>query len=131
MHCGRSGLSRKLTTQNGRPGFLSGFFEQFSSDSIQLFGRGEQQYLKKLEDENNFATLEKFFSYPIPTCIFTEGGSPNPSFNTIAERSGCSVLQTPLDSADFTKSLIQLLEEIFAPTMTIQVFWLKSMELVS
>lgn len=118
---GRSGLSRKLTnSKTSRPGLpLSGFFEHFSSDSIQLFGRGEQQYLKKLEDESNFATLEKFFSYPIPTCIFTEGGLPNPSFNTIAERSGCSVLQTPLDSADFTKSLIQLLEEIFAPTVTI------------
>ncbi len=118
---GRSGLSRSLTTSKiSRPGLpLSGFFDEFSYESIQLFGRGEQQYLKKLESQNNLQSLEKLFSYPIPTCIFCDGGNPSLRFIEIAERSGCSVLQTDLDSADFTRGLIQMLDEIFADTKTI------------
>lgn len=118
---GRSGLSRKLTNSKiSRPGLpLSGYFEEFSHESIQVFGRGEQQYLKKLESEDNLDSLERLFSYPIPTCIFCDGGKPSLRFIEIAERSGCSVLQTALGSADFTRGLIQMLDEIFAETITI------------
>jgi HPr kinase/phosphorylase len=118
---GRSGLSRKITNAKiSRPGLpLSGFFDEFSSQSIQVFGKGEQRYLKKLESENNLATLERFFSFTLPTCIFCDGGRPSIRFIEIAERSGCSILQSALGSADFSKGLIQLLDEIFAETVTI------------
>ncbi|MDD4142802.1 MAG: HPr(Ser) kinase/phosphatase [Bacteroidales bacterium] len=118
---GRSGLSRKLSNSKiSRPGLpLSGFFDEFSHESIQVFGRGEQQYLKKLESENHLESVERLFSYPIPTSIFCNGGEPSRQFIKIAENSGCSVLQTALGSADFSRGLIQLLDEIFAQTVTI------------
>ncbi len=118
---GRSGLSRKLSNSKiSRPGLpLSGFFAEFSHESIQVFGRGEQQYLKKLESEDRMESIERLFSYPIPTCLFCNGGEPSSRFIEIAERSGCSVLQTALGSADFSRGLIQLLDEIFAQTITI------------
>ncbi|MDD3366684.1 MAG: HPr(Ser) kinase/phosphatase [Sphaerochaetaceae bacterium] len=118
---GRSGLSRKLSNSKiSRPGLpLSGFFDEFSYESIQIFGRGEQQYLKKLESENNLESLDRLFSYPIPTCVFCDKGKPSPRFIEIAERSGCSVLQTALGSADFSRGLFQLLDEVFAQTITI------------
>ncbi|MDD2296958.1 MAG: HPr(Ser) kinase/phosphatase [Sphaerochaetaceae bacterium] len=118
---GRSGLSRKLSNSKiSRPGLpLSGFFDEFSYESIQIFGRGEQQYLKKLESENNLESLDRLFSYPIPTCVFCDKGKPSPRFIEIAERSGCSVLQTTLGSADFSRGLFQLLDEVFAQTITI------------
>ncbi|MHC1693203.1 MAG: HPr(Ser) kinase/phosphatase [Sphaerochaetaceae bacterium] len=118
---GRSGLSRKLTTTKiSRPGLpLSGFFDEFSHESIQVFGRGEQRYLGQLENQNKLESLEKLFSYPIPTCIFCDGGAPSHRFIEIAEQSGCSVLQTTLGSADFSRGLYQLLDEIFAETITI------------
>ncbi len=118
---GRSGLSRKLTTTKiSRPGLpLSGFFDEFSHESIQVFGRGEQQYVKKLEELHTLETIERLFSYPIPTCVFCDGGSPSKQVVDIAERSGCSILQTALGSADFSRGLYQMLDEIFADTITI------------
>ncbi len=118
---GRGGLSRKLTSSHiSRPGLpLSGFFEQFNHDSIQLFGRGEQKYLEKLAQEGKTASIERLFSYPIPTCIFCNNGEPSPFFVELAERSGCSILQTPLTSGELSGALIQLLDEVFAQTMTI------------
>ncbi|MFA6706306.1 MAG: HPr(Ser) kinase/phosphatase [Sphaerochaetaceae bacterium] len=118
---GRAGLSRIITTTKiSRPGLpLSGFFEEFSHESIQVFGKGEQQYLKMLENQDRMESLEKIFSYPIPTCIFSDGGNPSTGFIEIAERSGCSVLQTALGTADFSRGLYQMLDEIFAETVTI------------
>ncbi|MCB5231240.1 MAG: HPr(Ser) kinase/phosphatase [Sphaerochaetaceae bacterium] len=118
---GRSGLSRKLANSKvSRPGLpLSGFFDVFNHDSIQVFGRGEQLYLDKLEREKNYDSLEKFFSFPVAACVFTDKGKPSSKFINIAENSGCAILTTDLTSADFSKGYIQLLEEIFAETMTI------------
>ncbi len=118
---GRSGLSRILVTSKiSRPGLpLSGYFEEFSHESIQVFGRGEIHYIEMLEKENKLDSVKKLFSYPIPTCIFCDGFTPSPQVIEIAERSGCSVLQTSLDSADFSRGLIQMLDEVFAETITI------------
>ena len=49
--CGRKGLVRELTIPDlNRPGLaLSGFYESFAAQRIQLFGRGEVAFLKKLK----------------------------------------------------------------------------------
>ncbi|MBN1648921.1 MAG: HPr kinase/phosphorylase [Spirochaetales bacterium] len=113
---GRPGLARKITVPNfNRPGLeLSGFFEKFANDRIQIFGSGENAYLKKLEAENDYSTLKTLFSYDIPCCIFTYGMGPNDEFMKIAEEAGCPVLQTDLPSTMLTTRLIRVLETIFA-----------------
>lgn len=118
---GRAGLSRKITTSKiSRPGLpLSGFFDEFSNNSIQVFGRGEQVYISKLEREKNLSSLEKIFSYDIPCCVFCDAGNPSDSLIALAEQSGTAVLTTPLISSDFSRRLYQTLDEVFAPTQTI------------
>ncbi|MDD3903770.1 MAG: HPr(Ser) kinase/phosphatase [Sphaerochaeta sp.] len=118
---GRTGLSRKITTSKiSRPGLpLSGFFDEFSNNSIQVFGRGEQVYLEKLEAEHNYASIEKLFSYDIPCCVFCDDGNPSDRFTEISEASGTAILRTNLISSDFSRRLYQTLDEVFAPTQTI------------
>jgi len=118
---GRPGLSRVITTSKiNRPGLtLSGFIQEFAYDSIQVFGKGEQAYLKTLEDKKSFDTIEKMFSFDIPTCVFCEGGTPGKEFIAIAEKSGCPILTTGLQSGDFSLRLYQVLSDIFAPQTTI------------
>ena len=118
---GRTGLSRKITTSKiSRPGLpLSGFFEEFSNNSIQVFGRGEQAYLQKLEAEHNLASIEKLFKYDIPCCVFCDGADPSPRFTALAEETGTAILKTCLLSSDFSRRLYQTLDEVFAPTQTI------------
>lgn len=118
---GRTGLSRKITTSKiSRPGLpLSGFFDEFSNNSIQVFGRGEQVYLDKLEAEQNLASIERLFSYDIPCCVFCDGGDPSAKIIELAEESGTSILKTDLLSSDFSRRLYQTLDEVFAPTQTI------------
>ena len=118
---GRPGLVREITLPEiDRPGLaLSGFFENFAYKRIQVFGRGENAYLKKLEQEEKKDTLEKIFTFEIPCCIFTYGMQPNSDFFHLADRSKCPILVTSLPSSEFSTRIIRVLSNIFAPHQTI------------
>ena len=74
--------------------------------------------IKKLAEENNYGSVEKFFSYQIPCCIFTHNLLPNERFLKIADDAGCAVLQTDLSSSEFNKRLVRILSDVFAPSKT-------------
>jgi len=48
--CGRNGLGREITLPDlNRPGLaLSGFYESFGFQRVQVFGRGETAFLEKI-----------------------------------------------------------------------------------
>lgn len=118
---GRSGLSRAITKPKiNRPGLaLSGFFVDFASASIQLFGHGEIVYTKLLEEKNNYETIEKLFSYQLPCIIFCDNGMPSEHLMELSETNAIPILRTPLDSAIFSRRLYTVFDEVFAKTETI------------
>ncbi|MDR0316178.1 MAG: HPr(Ser) kinase/phosphatase [Treponema sp.] len=118
---GRKGLSREISTPDlNRPmGAIMGFFEDFAYQRIHLFGRGEVSYLRKLQQNNETATLRQLFNYPIPCCIFTHNFSPHKEFLELAEAAQCPILVTDLGTADFSSRLMRILTEIFSPRQSI------------
>ena len=60
---GRKGLSRQITVPDiNRPGLaLSGFYESFAYQRVQVFGRGEYAYLNKLDYEGKTDTIKLLF----------------------------------------------------------------------
>jgi HPr kinase/phosphorylase len=114
---GRPGLTRSIEVPDlNRPGLaLSGFYDNFAYKRIQIFGRGENAYLQKLNAEGKTDTIEKLFSYVLPCVIFTHSLEPNGEFMRFAEDSGCPVLQTDLPSSDFSARLLRALSNVFAP----------------
>ena len=117
---GRSGLGRRLTVPDfNRPGLaLAGFFDAFAWEKLQIFGRGESAYLAKLDRENDYASVNKLFSYSVPCCIFTNSLLPTKTFMDAAEAAGCPILITPLSSSEFSSRVLRILYEIFAPKTT-------------
>ena len=118
---GRKGLSREISIPDlNRPmGAIMGFYEDFAYKRVQLFGRGEVSYLRRLEEKSEIETIQKMFDYPIPCCIFTHNLNPHKEFFDIAETAQCPLLQTDLGTADFSARLIRILSEIFAPRQSI------------
>jgi HPr kinase/phosphorylase len=117
---GRKGLGREIKIPDlNRPGLaLSGFFDNFAWQRIQIFGRGENAYLRKLCQEGRSDTVQKMMSFEIPCCIFTHGLMPDKSFIELAEAAKCPVLKTDLSSTEFTTRLMRALSTIFAPHQT-------------
>ncbi len=113
---GKRGLSRRIVVPDvNRPGLaLSGFYESFAYERVQLFGRGEYAYLEKLIREKNIDTIKNFFSYEIPCCVFSRNLIPDECYLSIAEEIGVPVLQTDLESTDFSTRLLRYFSEVFA-----------------
>jgi len=118
---GRKGLSREIYIPDlNRPmGAIMGFYEDFASDRIQLFGKGEVSYLRHLESSGELQTIRNLFNYPIPCCIFTHNLRPHKDFYDIAEAAQCPILQTDLGTAEFSARLMRILAEIFSPRKSI------------
>lgn len=117
---GRKGLVRQITIPDlNRPGLaLSGFYESFAYQRVQLFGRGEVAYLNKLMQEHNESFVRQLFTYQIPCCIFTRNLEPPKQFTDIADEAECPVLQTDLESTEFSSRLLRVFSDIFAPKRT-------------
>ena len=79
---GRKGLNRTISVPDiNRPGLeLSGFYDSFDCDRVQLFGHGETAYLLKLKKEKKSSSIEKLFSYNIPCVVFTHSLEPDVRF---------------------------------------------------
>lgn len=118
---GRSGLSRIITEPKiTRPGLaLSGYFEDFSYTSIQLIGHSEYSYIKRLEEKNDYSTIDKLFSYQLPCIIFCEGVRPSDHIIELSDSRAIPLLVSERDSSDFSRRLYTLLDEVFAKTATI------------
>ncbi|MDR1955391.1 MAG: HPr(Ser) kinase/phosphatase [Treponema sp.] len=118
---GRKGLARKISIPDlNRPGLaLSGFYDSFAYERIQLFGRGEVAYLKKLAAEGETDTIKYLFSYPIPCCIFSHHLTPDQNFFEAAEQAHCPILQTDLNTTEFHARLMRVLSDIFAPRQSV------------
>ncbi|GHT54923.1 HPr kinase/phosphorylase [Spirochaetia bacterium] len=118
---GRKGLTREIGSPDlNRPGLaLSGFYDLFAHQRIQLFGQGEAAYLGKLAAEGSGATIRQMFSYPIPCCIFTHGISPDQEFFDEAEHTQCPILQTDLTTSEFSARIMRILSDIFAPRQSV------------
>lgn len=123
---GRRGVFNEITQPDiNRPGFaLSGFLDNFAYMRIQLFGKGEVGYLKKMiKDERDGLTpkgsTKHFFiallKMPIPCCVFSNDFVPPDEFLEIAEDACCPIFQTSLTSSEFTVRILRILYNVFAP----------------
>lgn len=117
---GKKGLSSSITVPEiNRPGLaLSGFFDTFAHQRIQVFGRGECAYLQQADKDKLTQNLETFFSYDIPCCIFTNNQTPDDNFLHLAQRKNCPILQTTLETAEFINRVTRVCFNIFAPKKT-------------
>lgn len=118
---GRSGLSRRIKVSDiNRPGLaLSGFYECFVYERVQVIGRGEYAYLQKLESEDNYEPIKQFFTYEIPCVVFCQNLQPSETILSLAETSGVPVLVSDLGSSEFAQRIIRVFSDIFAPRKTL------------
>lgn len=102
-----------------RPGLeLTGYFDYFAYDRVQILGRTEISYLEGLPEDVRKSRLEKFFSYDIPCVIITRSLVPPPELTAIAEKSNKPVLGTRTATTLFMSRLTDFLESELAPRTT-------------
>ena len=112
---------RKITKADiNRPAIqLTGFFEAFSNERVQIIGNVECYYMESLATEVKRERIKELLSYDIPCIIFCRDHKPSPEFLEIAEENGVPILGTSRPTSEFTAELIYVLGEQLAPSIAI------------
>lgn len=118
---GRGGLEKAIAgPEVNRPGLgLTGFFENFAYSRIQIFGKGESAYVESVLERGEDGNLRDFFSYDIACCVYTHNCPVPERLCELAEQNNVTILATSLDSADFIRKIHPLLDDWFAPSVSI------------
>ncbi len=103
-----------------RPGLtLTGTYDFFVDERIQVFGKGESYFLNRLDGQQLIATCDKYFQFKIPCCFFTHFSEIPGQFLEYALRFHVPLIKTTYSTVDFTNLLSRILDEAFAESVFI------------
>jgi len=98
---------------------LTGFWDFFEPNRIQLIGKVEYVYLQRMEPEARLKVYEDFFSQPIPCIIYARSQRPDDDIIRLAEQKGVPLLMTNLSTSAITSEIIRWLHVQLAPMISI------------
>lgn len=103
-----------------RPGLaLTGFYDHFAWNRVQLIGNGEVAYLNSLDKTTRLARIRAMIDRKAFCFVFTSGYKPHQEEVKIAEEMGAVLLSTPLKTRVFANLATFVLGALSAPTATI------------
>jgi HPr kinase/phosphorylase len=118
---GEAGLDKVIGEKSiNRPALaLTGYLKYFAHKRIQLFGAGEMGYLRDLREETQTLVLGQIFTRKIPCVIVSRNLAPTRPLAHASREANVPLIRSPLNTKDFTAQATVLLEERFAPRMTV------------
>ncbi len=109
-----------VTNEINRPSMqITGFFDYFYNDRIQVLGRVEFSYLEKLSSDKRYSALEKLFEKNIPCIIVTREMDVFDEMINLATKYNTPVLRTKNTTSRFISALMAFLNVELAPRITI------------
>lgn len=113
--------SIKITVPDiNRPALqLTGYFEHFASERVQIIGYVEYTYLMGLPMEKKLPVYEQFISSKIPCVIYTTRTVPDQELLDLANQYGVPVFSTDKSTSSFMAEIIRWLNVELAPCITI------------
>ena len=114
---GKNGITNRISSSEiNRPGLsLTGFFEHFAHDRIQIFGKGEWAYLNSLDKQGLEKITKEFFGFHLNCIIFTHGNIPPKEFESYCEIHSIPLLNSPITTHKFISIISQILDRSLAP----------------
>ncbi len=114
---GNGGLLNRISSSEiNRPGLsLTGFFEFFAHDRIQVFGKGEWAYLQSLHLDKLLDITKQFFNYHLNCIVFTHGNVPQDLFIQKCDELNIPLFSTKISTHKFITLISQILDRALAP----------------
>ena len=107
-------------TDINRPALqLTGFFEHFPTDRVQVIGHVENTYLTTLDEGRKKYIYDQIFSSNIPCMIFCRGIQPDEYILEAGNKYGVPVLVTNMTTSSFMAEIIRWLNVELAPCISI------------
>ena len=98
---------------------LSGYFDHFDSDRVQVIGYVEYTYLQTLEEAKKMKMYDELLSHKIPCLIFSRALEPDQELLEKATQADTPVLITQKSTSSFMAELIRWMNVKLAPCISI------------
>lgn len=98
---------------------LTGYFEHFANERVQIIGVVELSYLNRMEYDKRKESFEAFVSKGVPCIIFTTSEQPGEELLEICRRYKTPVFGTDKTTSAFTAEIIRWMNVQLAPTISI------------
>jgi Hpr(Ser) kinase/phosphatase len=98
---------------------LSGFFDHFDSERVQVIGHVEHAYMQMMEAEERIQILSKLMDYRVPCIVFSRNLEVSEGFIKLATEKGVPILRTAKTTSSFMAEVIRWLNVELAPRITI------------
>ena len=111
---------RNITTPDvNRPSLqLTGFYDYFDNERLQVLGMVEYTYLSKISHEERMERLEMLFSKKIPALVVTRNQELFEGMSELAEIYNVPILRTKYSTSRFMSAVIAWLNKELAPRIT-------------
>ncbi len=109
-------ITKRVVNRPALP--LTGFFEHFESERIQIIGSAEHRYLESLEPDVRKKHINDLFSHQPPALIYTHGMPADEFALEAAKEYGVSLLSMEGNTSEFMAALIAYLNVQLAQTIT-------------
>ena len=98
---------------------LTGFFDHFDSERVQVIGHVEAAYMETLDEETRKDRYEQLMSYNIPCIVFCRSMMPDAQMIEAAREYQIPLLQTDKATSSFEAEIIRWMKVMLAPTLSI------------
>lgn len=98
---------------------LSGYFEHFDSERVQIIGYVEYTFLEKLDMEKKKEVYKTLLSYKIPCIIFCRNLPPEQMLLDMAVEADVPIFITEKKTSTFTAEIIRWMNVQLAPCISI------------
>lgn len=98
---------------------LTGYFDHFDTDRVQIIGYVEYTYLEHLEQEKKLPVYEQFLGSKIPCIIYTTKTHPDEDMLRLANQYQVPILRTTRTTSSFMAEIIRWLNVELAPCISI------------
>lgn len=120
IYSGREFLEKLIQTSDlSRPGLeLTGYFEYYPADRVQVFGQSETSYLNQMPKEERAQIIRQLAQEETPALIFARNIAPEPDVLAIAEENGVPVLGSEQVTTSLFKNITTYLQDKLAPRIS-------------
>jgi len=98
---------------------LTGYFEYFASERVQIIGYVEYTYLLHMKEQERLTAYENFVSKGLPCVIFTTQTFPDRMMLDLHKKYNVPALVSPRKTSNFMTEIIRWLNVKLAPCISI------------
>ena len=101
---GSDGLDKMILEPSlNRPALaITGYFKNFASKRLQLFGAGEMAYMRDLPEESQLRVMREIIAHEIPCVIISRNLPPTPAMVQLLTEAKIPLLRTKMKSKELS-----------------------------